>query len=98
MDELIEKVDLLKKELDKNKDIQELKNLNKKIKDDKELLKLIEEYNETRNEEIKEKIKSNELYSKYKHLETEINFLILKIRSELKTINNRSGCVSHESN
>lgn len=94
MEELIEKVNILKEELDKDTNIIKIKDLNKLIKEDKELLDLISKYKITRNEEIKNKIISNQLYLEYKHYENEVNFIILKIRSELKNITNKeNGCV-----
>ena len=94
MEELIEKVNILKEELDKDTNVIKIKNLNKLIKEDKELLDLISKYKITRNEEIKDKIISNQLYLEYKHYENEVNFIILKIRSELKNITNKeNGCV-----
>ena len=92
MNELIEKVDNLKQsisELDKIKEIQEL---NKEIIKDKELLKLVEEYNRTQDENIKKEIVNNELFKKYKVLETDINVLILEINSKLKQINDKGKC------
>ena len=41
MEELIEKVEILKDELDKNKSIVNIKKLNKKIMEDKELITLL---------------------------------------------------------
>ena len=94
MEELIEKVNILKEELGKDTNIIKIKNLNKLIKEDKELLDLISKYKITGSEEIKSKIVSNELYLEYKHYENEVNFIILKIRSELKNITNKeNGCV-----
>lgn len=99
MRDLIDKVLVLKDELDKKEEIIKIKELNDKINNDKELNKLIEEYRVTRNEEIKDKIISNPLYLEYKHTENEVNFIILKIRSELKKITNKdNGCVKNESN
>ncbi len=98
MNELMEKVYKLEDLLDKEETIKEIRQINKKIKNDKELLKLIEEYRVTGNEETKNKIVNNQLFSKYKHLETELNFIILNIRGELKKITNSKGCSQHENN
>lgn len=94
MEELIEKVNILKKELDKDSNIIKIKDLNNIIKDNTELLELISKYKITRNEEIKNKIISDPIYLEYKHYENEVNFIILKIRNELKNITNKeNGCV-----
>lgn len=89
----MEKVDILLSELDNQECVKEIKKLNNKLLMDKELLDLIKEYRVTGNEEIKNKIVSNELYSKYKHYENEVNFIILDIRSKLKVINDKKGCI-----
>ena len=97
MNELIEKVENLKKSIDEIDKIKEIQELNKEIIKDKELLKLVEEYNRTQDENIKKEIVNNELFKKYKVLETDINVLILEINSKLKQINeeNKDG---HSSN
>ena len=65
MEELIEKVEILKDELDKNKSIVNIKKLNKKIMEDKELITLLEKYKNTNNINLKKEIMSNELFKKY---------------------------------
>lgn len=89
----MEKVDVLLSELDKQECVVEIKKLNNELLMNKELLDLIKEYRVTGNEEIKNKIISDEIYSKYKHYENEVNFLILNIRSKLKVINDKKGCI-----
>ena len=94
MEELIEKVEELKKELNSTTQVKEIKDINEKIMKDKELLNDIKKYNETQNEEIKERIINNSLFKEYKHKENEINFIILEINKKLKEINNRNkGCI-----
>lgn len=97
MNELIENVDNLKKSLDENEKIIKLKEINKKIMEDEELLKDIEEYNRTNNLELKNKIINNNLFREYKHNEAECNFIILEINKRLKEISNKGKC-NHESN
>ena len=92
MNELMELVDNLKKELDKKDEIIDIKKYNKIISCDKELLKDIEEYNKTMDSSIKNKIVSNENFNLYKEKETNLNFLILEINSKLKKINIKKDC------
>lgn len=89
----MEKVDILLNKLDEQECVKEIKKLNNKLVMNKELLDLIKEYRVTGNEEIKNKIISDEIYSKYKHYENEVNFIILNIRSKLKVINDKKGCI-----
>ena len=97
MNELIDKVNNLKEALDENEEIIRIKGINEKIMEDKELLKDIEEYNRTNNEELKNKIINNSLFREYKHSEAECNFIILEINKRLKEISNKGKCV-HENN
>ncbi|MBO5120470.1 MAG: hypothetical protein J6C28_02130 [Bacilli bacterium] len=92
MEELYIKLDNLKLALDETKTIQEIKRLTKKISKNKELLELIEKYNYTQDERIKEKIISNEEFMEYKQQETELNLLILEINQELKKITKKDKC------
>ena len=92
MKELIEKVENLKKELDNSKEVKHIKELNSKINDNKELISLIEKYNETQNERIKEQIINNEFFREYKLSENEINYIILEINSKLKQISKKGSC------
>lgn len=86
MEELIEKLEVLKKDLDETICVKKIKTLVKEIKQDKELITLIEKYNYTKDERIREKILENQLYREYKHQEAELNFLILEINQSLKSI------------
>lgn len=92
MEELIGKVENLKDELDKTESIVNIKKLNKKIKEDKELRTLLEKYKNTNNINVKEEIMSNELFKKYKEEEININFIILEINKRLKEINSKGKC------
>ncbi len=88
----MELVDNLKKELDKKDEIIDIKKYNKLVSNDKELLKDIEEYNKTMDNNIKNRILSNENFNLYKEKETNLNFLILDINSKLKKINIKKDC------
>ena len=92
MNELIEKVENLKNSLDETKEVQEIKNFNEKIMQDKELLADIKKYNETQDEKLKEKIINNKLFREYKKKETDLNLIILKINNHLKEITNKGKC------
>ena len=88
----MELVDNLKKELDKSKEVKDIKKYNKIISKDKELLKNIESYNTSMDESMKNKILNNNNFLLYKEKETNLNFLILDINSKLKKINIKKDC------
>ncbi len=92
MNDLMEKVDNLITSIDETKQVQDIKSINEKIMEDKELLDLIKRYQETQDEKLKEKIINNKLFSDYKEKETELNILILDINSKLKNINDKGKC------
>lgn len=92
MEELIDSVEKLKSELDRNEHVVRIKELNKIINSDKELMELISEYQVHPNDELKMRIYQNPIFAEYKVEENEINFLILSIRSELKKIKGSKGC------
>lgn len=92
MEKLIEKVEVLKSYLNDTPQIQEIIKLNRKIKENKELLDKIEKYNQTRKEELKQEIYMIELFQEYKKAETELNILILEINAALKKINDKGKC------
>ena len=73
-----------------NKTVKFLKKLGVLLK--KGIITLIEKYNYTQDERIKEKIISNEEFREYKHQETELNLLILEINQELKKITKKDKC------
>ena len=92
MNELMELVDNLKKSLDNTKEVQDIKDYNKKISLDKDLLDKIKKYRETQDESLKKEILSNKLFQEYKDKEIDFNILILKINKELKRISSKKGC------
>ncbi len=92
MEELIEKVNELKEELNNTKEIKELKEINNSIMKDQELLNNIKKYNETQDNNIKERIINHKLFREYKHKENELNFIILEINKKLKEINSSRSC------
>ena len=92
MNELIEKVENLKKSIDKTTEVQDLLRLNKEILKDKELLSKIKEYQVTQEERKKKEIIKHPLFLKYKEKETDLNILILKINQELKKLKDKGSC------
>ena len=92
MKELIEKVENVKDSLDKTKVVKNIKELNKELNNNKELIELIEKYNDTKDEKIKEKIINNKFFREYKISENEINYIILEINSRLKKISKKGSC------
>lgn len=92
MEEIIEKLENLKKVLDKEECIKIIKKLNKDIINDKEIIELLEEYRKSNSRDIKMKLYENDKFRKYKDNEMEVNLLIMKINNKLKEINSRSSC------
>lgn len=91
MEKVIEKVDNLINIIDKKCAIK-IKELNKKIQEDKSLLELLEKYRITKSEELKQEITNNKLFREYKDEETEINLLIMAINSRLKKLTKNKEC------
>ena len=92
MNELINLVDDLKKDLDNTKEVKELLELKEQVNKDKELLSKIQKYNLTKNTKLKEEILSNELFNKFKDKEINLNILIMSINKELKKIKGDKHC------
>ena len=93
MEELIEKVDNLIHSLQESPEIKDLKEVKERVEKDSSLLEDIKKYNETQEEQLKEKIIHNPLFREYKHKETECNFLIMEINQKLKEITKeKKGC------
>lgn len=92
MEKLYDKLDNLKKTLDESETITKLRELIEEINSNKELVSLIEKYNLTHDERIKQEILKYDIFLKYKHQETELNFLILEINQELKKITKKDKC------
>ena len=89
MEELIEKLSSLEKELENSELVKDIEELNKKISNDKELLKLLDDYKLKPTEENKYKIIKNDLFKEYKDKETDVNLLIMQINQKLKQISNK---------
>lgn len=97
MNELMNSVDNFLNELDSSSLVLDLKEVLAKVKKDKELVKLLEEYNTYPKEDIKNEIIKNKTFQEFKIKETELNLFIMEINQKLKTISKKGKC-KHESN
>lgn len=93
MEELMELVDNLIKKIDSLELVSDIRKLNSMIRNDSNLMKLLDEYKYNKSDDLKEKIISNDLFSKYKDKECEVNLLIMEINQKLSSINNRRSCI-----
>ncbi len=84
--EIYDKINELKKNLDKEKSILEIKEVQNKILLDKELVNNI--HNNCYDSD-------NDLIRKYRHLENEVNYIILEINMNLKELVGGGICESH---
>ena len=92
MEELIEKIENVKTNLDKTEQVKKIKRLNKELSNNKELLNKIERYNITQDEKLHQEIINNKFFREYKLSENEINYIILEINSRLKKITKKGTC------
>lgn len=92
MEKLIEKIDKLKNTLDKEEIVIEIRQLNKLVQQDSNLIDLISRYHITKDEQLKQEILKSDLFREYKEKETELNLLILQINSKLKKITKKDKC------
>lgn len=97
MNELMNSVDNFLNELDSSSLVLNLKEVFDKVKKDKELVKLLAEYNTYPKEDIKNEIIKNKTFQEFKIKETELNLFIMEINQKLKTISKKGKC-KHESN
>lgn len=84
--EIYDKINKFKKSLDKEKSIIDIKDVQKKIMLDKELVNSIRNNSYNNN---------NTLIRKYRHLENEINYIILEVNMNLKKLVEGGSCESH---
>lgn len=92
MEKLIEAVENLKKILNEDEIIIELKKLNQKIQTDDNLIKLLKDYQNYPKEELKKQILKNTLFQTYKEKETDLNIKILYINNKLKELTEQGKC------
>ena len=96
MNELIEKVDNLKKSLDSSDMVLSLKEVEDRVKKDSTLIGLLEEYQIYPREDLKEMILSSPLFQEFKIKETDLNLFIMDMNQRLKKISSKGEC-HHES-
>ena len=84
--EIYDKIDKLKKSLDKEDSVINIKEVQKKIKLDEQLLCSIKSNSYDNN---------NPLIKDYRHLENEVNYIILEINMNLKKIIEGGSCENH---
>ena len=94
MEELLDRLDRLKKELDNLPLFKELDLCRQNISNNKELVEKIEKYNLTKNNNLRLEIYSYKEIQEYKEKENELNLMILEINKKLKTITNKRSCHS----
>ena len=91
MEELYNYLDKIKNELDNSSIIKEYLKSKDKVMNNKELVKLIDKYHNTLDENIKSEIIKNKDFREYKKHENDVNFLILEINKILKDITKKGG-------
>ena len=91
MEELYNYLEKKKNELDNSSIIKEYLKSKDKVMNNKELVKLIDKYHNTLDENIKSEIIKNKDFREYKKHENDVNFLILEINKILKDITKKGG-------
>ena len=86
MEELIEKLEQLKKEISSLDIVEELHKRKEEVMNDSSLVEKIGEYKKQPKESLKKEILSSPSFLAYKEMETEIDLLILQINQEFKKI------------
>ena len=92
MEELIEKLEQLKKEISSLDIVEELHKRKDEVMNDSSLVEKIEEYKKHPEESLKKEIISSPSFLAYKETETEIDLLILQINQEFKKIRKKYDC------
>ena len=82
MEELLDRLDRLKKELDDLPLFKELDLCRQNISNNKELVEKIEKYNLTKNNNLRLEIYSYKEIQEYKEKENELNLIILEINKK----------------
>ena len=96
MNDLLDKLDNLKDELDSSTMVIDIRSLLKRIEEDQELSSMLKDYQVRPNEELKSKILESDLFQEYKIKETVLNLFIMEVNQRLGKITKKGGCI-HES-
>lgn len=92
MEELIEKLDNLKKSVYDTQEVQEYLQAKKILFSDKLLIDKLERYHENFDIKLKEEIIKSPSFLTYKEKETAVNLLILEINQEFRKIKGNYHC------
>lgn len=92
MEELIEKLDNLKKSVYDTQEVQEYLQAKKVLFSDKLLIDKLERYHENFDIKLKEEIIKSPSFLTYKEKETAVNLLILEINQEFRKIKGNYHC------
>ena len=92
MEELIEKLEQLKKEISSLDIVEELHKRKDEVMNDSSLVEKIEEYKKHPEESLKKEIISSPSFLAYKEMETEIDLFILQLNQEFKKIRKKYDC------
>lgn len=98
MNELYEKIDVVKEELDRLPIFTEIERLVSDIKKNKELMAKLKQYQEYPTNHLRMEIYSYDEIRKYKEKENEVNLLILHMNKKIKESFIEKGGCHHESN
>lgn len=92
MEELIEKLENLKKSIYDTKKVREYLQAKEVVFSDKLLIDKLKEYHESFDIKLKEEIMESPSFFAYKEKETEVNLLIFEINQEFKKIKSSYSC------
>lgn len=92
MEELIEKVEQLKKEISKTEEVILYLEEKKKIFSDEELILKIDKYRQCPSRRLKEEIEKSSSFLAYKEKETDVNLLIFMINQKFRELNQECSC------
>lgn len=92
MEELIDKLEQLKLEISKSREVRLFLKKKEEIFEDKKLISLIEKYKNYPDDKLKKKILESSSFLDYKKSENEVNFIILRINQAFKKIRGNYDC------